>query len=321
MDNNILVTSIGSFSTDCVIKSLKEFLQVNIYGSDIYPSKWHAVSSQFDQVFQSPLVAEENEFFNFITKTCSLYNIKTIIPLTDLDVDFFNTHSDYFRNNGITITIANKKFIQTARDKYNLYKFSKSCSTFKTVNTYTIYNIDYKANFPIIAKPKNGRSSQGIHYLNKLEELHSDIDYDNYIFQEIVRGDICTVDYIRDAKSKISYYIPRLEHIRTSNGAGLTVETFYDSKLELILDEIGNSLNINGCINLEFIKRGNDYYLIDINPRFSAGIGFSVLSGYSFVRDHYKAFHNQVITKPELPYRLITAQKVMTDIILSEASR
>ena len=50
------------------------------------------------------------------------------------------------------------------------------------------------------------------------------------------------------------------------------------------------TLDIIGCINIEFIKSENDYFLMDINPRFSAGIAFSLLAGYDFIQNHIKCF-------------------------------
>ena len=54
---------------------------------------------------------------------------------------------------------------------------------------------------------------------------------------------------------------------------------------------IGKKLDINGSINIEFIKHNDKYYLMDINPRFSGGIDFSYkCSGYDFVLNHCRCF-------------------------------
>lgn len=41
---------------------------------------------------------------------------------------------------------------------------------------------------------------------------------------------------------------------------------------------------------MEFIENDGKYYLIDINPRFSAGVSFSDFAGYNMVNDHMKCF-------------------------------
>ena len=41
---------------------------------------------------------------------------------------------------------------------------------------------------------------------------------------------------------------------------------------------------------MEFIKNEKGYFLIDINPRFSAGIAFSCKTGYDFINAHLDCF-------------------------------
>lgn len=72
------------------------------------------------------------------------------------------------------------------------------------------------------------------------------------------------------------FSIPREELLRTKNGAGTTVRIVPDSDLMQMASYIGKKLNVRGCINMEFIRsKDSTYYLIDINPRFSAGVAFS----------------------------------------------
>lgn len=120
---------------------------------------------------------------------------------------------------------------------------------------------------------------------------------DVYIVQEQITGDIFTVDYVRYAKTGNDVAIPRKELLRTKNGAGLTIQTVSDSSLIMLASYIGNKLNINGCINMEFILNNGKYYLIDINPRFSAGIAFTICSGYNVVLNHLRCFNNEDIDK------------------------
>ena len=89
--------------------------------------------------------------------------------------------------------------------------------------------------------------------------------------------------------------VPRQELLRTSNGAGLTVQIVSDESLIKLVSYIGNKLNINGCVNMEFILNNGNYYLIDINPRFSAGVAFSIVSGYDMIINHIRCFCNQSV--------------------------
>ncbi len=315
MELNILVTSIGSFSADCVINSLRLFCSGRILGCDIYPLQWHAVSAKFDYVYKAPLVNEEDKYLRFIKELCIKESIKTIIPLTDIEVDFFNNHRDFFEKNNIVVTIANHNFLNVVRNKHNLFQFTKTCNSLVPINSYLFQELTGLEKYPLIAKPKDGRSSEGIYYLERFSDLKIGHNNEKYFFQEVVPGSVCTVDYVRSSLTKDSYFIPRKELLRTANGAGMTIETFYSDYIGEITNEIGDKLDVNGCINLEFILNGDKYYLIDINPRFSAGVGFSKLAGYDFVKSHILCFMNQNIEKADAPFKKMIAQKVMTEVI------
>jgi carbamoyl-phosphate synthase large subunit len=105
----------------------------------------------------------------------------------------------------------------------------------------------------------------------------------------MIQGDVVTVDYVRDNGGN-DFLIPRIEFLRTKNGAGTTVKTFHDARLAETVSYIGAAIGVCGCINMEFICHEGDYYLIDINPRFSAGIAFSHLAGYDMVTSHFNCF-------------------------------
>ena len=263
---NILVTAIGSFSAQCVVDSLKAIKSINkIIGCDIYPKQWHNVSKDLDIVLLSPLLSEKGKFKQFIEDTCKKHHIDLIIPLTDTEVDFFNLHRNYFKEKNIQITIGNPEFISIARDKKKLSEFVKQ-NSFDNIKTYCLEDLD-KALFPIIGKPIDGRSSEGLIRLNSINEFNNQIDYSNYIFQEEIEGQICTVDYIRDCKTKDYIAIPRIELVRTKNGAGMTVEIINDLRIIQIANKIGDLLNVHGCINFEFILNHNKYYLIDLTEK------------------------------------------------------
>ena len=140
----------------------------------------------------------------------------------------------------------------------------------------------------------------------------------NYIIQTLKKGKIITVDYIRDNNSGIDVAVPRRELLRTKNGAGLTVQIITDSKIINIASTIGKKLNIHGCINFELIESLDDYFLIDINPRFSAGIAFSVLAGYDFVTNHLRCFDEEKIETLNEICAMILSKKYQ-EVVLSES--
>lgn len=314
---NILVTAIGSMSADCVIQSLKN-LNCFVVGCDIYPAKWHAASNDCDLVFQSPLALNEPDYIQFLMDISTQHNINYIFPLTDVEVDVINKHRNEFEKKGIIICLSPFETINIVRNKFDLHKRFLNDPMVPSIKTYRSKS-DHIASpiFPYIAKPCDGRSSEGLIYISTEQELSILFNQDNYIIQEYKEGNIYAVDYIRNNDSGSDYSIVREELLRTRNGAGTTVHMTNNSTLSSLTSYIGNSLNINGCVNMEFIKSDDSYYLIDINPRFSAGIAFTHISGYDIVKSHLNCFTHQEILDPvEIPDIIVTKRYI--ELVLSK---
>lgn len=294
----ILVTAIGSMSAPYVIKSLRSYGHF-VLGTDIYPGKWHFETRLCDAFRQAPLATQQDEYIKFLTQCCYDYNLDTILPLTDLEIDIINTHREAFKNN-ILLAMPDANILNIARDKYKLYEQFKnddSVSSIKTIRLIDFLNDSTLfTNFPCVAKTYNGRSSEGLIKNAFLKDIKAVENPNSYIIQEQIEGSIVTVDYVRSSKYNIDVSIAREELLRTKNGAGMTVRVFKDDKLVQLSSHIGNVLNINSAINMEFISASNgNYYLIDVNPRFSAGIAYSKIAGYDMVRNHFNALSGQII--------------------------
>ena len=276
-------------SAECTIKRLKEEGHF-VVGCDIYPGEWHYETLLCDGFVRAPYATNENEYISFLIETCAKYRLNYIIPLTDLEIDVINKQRKLFQVEGITLCMQTSEVLKIARDKYKLSMKFLNNQHVPSVKTYLLSSIPKDFSFPCIAKPYNGRSSEGLLRNATREQVMAIEDKENYIVQEQLEGNIYTVDYCRCSKTGKDAVIPRKEMLRTKNGAGLTIQTISDREVMKLTSYIGNAININGCVNLEFIKSNDKYYLIDLNPRFSAGVAFSLLAGYDMVLNHLRCF-------------------------------
>ena len=293
---NILLTAIGSMSALCAINKLHEAGH-KVIGCDIYPEEWHYEASLCDVFKQAPY-ANTEEYIPFLIQLAKENDVKYIFPLTDLEIDIVNGKREVFEKEGIVVCISSKETLAVARNKYVLFKTFEDDDKVLSVPTLTSVDDLSTLTYPCVAKPKGGRSSEGLCYLESANQLNNIKDKTNYIFQEKISGSICTIDYVRDVETGKCFCVPREELLRTKNGAGTTVKVFHDKALEDLVDYIGQNLNICGAVNMELINNGNGYYLIDINPRFSAGIAFSCKTGYDFINAHLACFMDNEIPAP-----------------------
>lgn len=292
---NILITAIGSLSAEACLASFNS-LGILPFVCDIYPKEWllHISSQNTKGFFQVPLASEES-YITQLLHICHDNHISYIIPLTDPEIDILNTKRTLFAQQGIVLCIPPEKTVSLVRNKKKVYDALKK-TDIDVIPTF-LWQERNKIKTPVIAKLIIGRSSENMYNLSKAEDLTALTNFpEQYILQPIIDGKIITCDLVRDRSGNFEFSI-REELLRTKNGAGLTVRMYNDQELAEQLKFLGIFFNIEGCVNFEFLKTTTKNYLMDINPRFSAGIAFSQLSGYEMVQNHFRCFYYGAIKK------------------------
>lgn len=277
---NILITSIGSLSAKFVIEQCKN-IGAKVYGTDINESKYLINASALERFYKVPKAIDSEKFKKEIKNIIQDASITHIFPLTDLDVDFFANTNLNLANKKIKILVENKNIVNLIRNKLELSRIFKGNYIINCIPTFTIHEYSKKFNvYPAIAKIKNGRSSENILYITEEKQLQYILNMD-YIIQPKIDGDVITVDIIYDGNTLS--FVQRKEIFRTSNGAGTTVEIINNEKINNCIIEFFNQVKYRGILNIEFILNNGKVYLMDVNPRFSAGVSFSCIAGYNFV--------------------------------------
>lgn len=295
----ILITAIGSFSADIVIKNLKKN-DYKIIGCDIYPKEWLVDSHNVNEFYQVPLSSNENEYIEAILNICTKEKVELICPLTDVEIDVLTKNRHIFEDKGIILTISSDSTIRLCRNKEDTAQYLMGIEGLHLIKIYNKECLDKgKIQFPVVCKRVNGRSSQGLHYFYKESELiefAKENDMESYIVQPFISGNILTVDVVRSERDKQGVAVVRRELLRTPNGAGTSVYVFNDNELENLCLKIAEVLNINGCVNFEFIENGDGIrYFLECNPRFSGGVEFSCIAGYDFISNHIRCFIGEKI--------------------------
>jgi carbamoyl-phosphate synthase large subunit len=314
---NILITAVGSMSALEVVHSIrKNYPNYKIIGTDINEKSFLWITKELD-TFYNLAKAKAANYVTDLIEICNVEKVDMIIPLTDPEVDTLCNNIERFKSEGIVLAVSNPREINKIRNKYNMSKFFENENIFNTIPNFDINKIATNdIEFPLIAKKIDGRSSEGLMYLeceqdvlvfkNKLSE---------YIIQPVINGKIITIDIINDISNNF-FCVAREEKIRTPHGAGLSVEIVIDERIKKISEIIARKLNLVGCINFELIQKENTFYLMDINPRFSAGISFSRIAGYDFVYNTIRVFKGmQIQTNLKITKKNIS--KVYNDHVLN----
>ena len=310
----VLVTSTGSVATDIVLKSLKR-MNFRVVGCNIYPKEWIVDSMKMDEFYQAPPVSENTKYLQFIKEICIKENINYVYPMIDYEIDLLNKNRNWFESKGIVLCMSSKHSIDIIRNKKVLadfiYNQCKSTNSISTLFLKDIKKLEWK--FPIVCKPFDGRSSQGLQYLHDKKEWYEFIAYadkNKYIVQPYIEGPRIVVEIVRQKNPHKVVAMTRRELISTPHGCSLTVLVYQDRELEESARQLADALDVIGDVNFEYIldKNGN-YHFIECNPRFSAGCEFSCMGGYDCVENHMKCFMGLEIEDYHFKHNMIIARQ------------
>lgn len=274
--NTILLTAAGSASALPAMRRYQE-AGLTVVACDIYPREWNAASLTADAFFQALTVRDEAAYVQQMLDAVRRYRVDALIPLTDVEVDVLCSRKAEFLALGCILCTPEEDVVRLCRDKYLMAQRLEAAGVCRTIPTYDAH--DAPLDFPLMLKPRSGRSSQGQAVVHSREEYDTALSRrDDYIIQPFISGNIFTVDVARDAHGQVQA-LARQELLRTGNGLGTTVEVYRQHPLEDVCAAIANEIGLVGVVNMEFIHHGEEYYFLEVNPRFSGGTGFSMKAG------------------------------------------
>lgn len=311
---SILVTSTGSVATDITIKSLKR-MGYRVVGCNIYPKEWIVESCEMDEFYQVPPVTQKDEYMTNIKEICIKEEIRFIFPMIDYEIDLYTKNREWFEQNGVVLCISSDKSLSFTRNKKMLQEFvEKNCPKTNPIPTKFLKDIDtLEWNFPVVCKPYNGRSSQGLKYIYNEEEWNEFkeiADKDTYIVEPYIDGPLVMVEIVRQTNPHKVVAMTRRELMSTPHGCSTTVLVYQDKKLEEASKELADKLDVRGDVNFEYIMaKDGTYYLVECNPRFSAGCEFACIGGYDCIENHLKCFLGKEIEDYHFKHNMIIARK------------
>ena len=279
-----LLTAVGSASAATALDCLRA-MGHRVIGCDIYPQSWNVVSTEVDAFFQAVLATDEEAYVNQLMDAVEREKIDYLIPLTDLEVDVLCRCKANFASLGCTVCTPDEKSAKLCRDKQQMADLLAKEGVCRTIPTRSPYGWEpEEADFPLMLKPRSGRSSQGVVVAKNREAFHAALQARaDYIAQPFLTGNVFTVDVARDLYGNVQCLV-REELLRTVNGLGTTVRILPGHPLETICAAIAAKAGIVGVVNMEFIGHGDEYYFLEVNPRFSGGLGFSAAAGVDFAK-------------------------------------
>ena len=277
-----LLTAVGSASASSVVAQLHK-LGHRVIGCDIYPQAWNMASNEVDVFFQAVLATDHEAYIRQMEEAVQRERVDFLIPLTDIEVDVLCAEKARFAALGCTVCTPDEPAVRLCRNKLDMAAALDMSGVCRTIPTASPYGREpLESEFPIMLKPVNGRSSQAQVIARSLDQYRAAIqNRADYIAQPFIEGDIFTVEVARDLYGNVQA-LCRQELLRTVNGLGTTVRIHPGHPLEAVCTAIAQQAGIVGVVNMEFIGREGEYYFLEVNPRFSGGVGFCIAAGVDY---------------------------------------
>jgi len=228
------------------------------------------------------------ERFQFIN---AAENIDFLFPNFDAELfNFIKIQNKFEQDLGIKMVLPTLEQFE-ARHKVNLFDYGKKHNikvpfAKMIFSSNEIPTITEEFGFPMVIKGKFYDAKiaytldQAVQHFNKISAKWGL----PVIIQEFVEGSEVNVCGIGDGKGNLLGAVPMRKLYITDKGKAWAGVTLDDNKLIEITNNLMKETNWQGPFELEFMKTTNEeYYLIEINPRFPAWCYLTVGAGQNQV--------------------------------------
>jgi len=272
MKKTILLTSIGVTTGINVLNALKRQseYEIRIVGTDINKYSPHLYLA--DKGYISPPIKDENRYLEFIFDLCEKEKIDMIIPLYSKEIVLFARMKDSFREKGVEIIISKPESVDLCNNKLKFYDFlKKEGFPFpKILNRNDILEIIEVQSKKVLIKDINSSGSKNVHVTDNIEFAIQNLQTPGKLVQEYITGKEYTCDLVANKSSKILGIVGR-ERVQIRNGLAICSITRDISQEMKLLQLLIKKLGIIGPANIQFIKKDDEIFIIEVNPRFAAG--------------------------------------------------
>lgn len=293
MSQNILFTCAGR--RNYLINYFKEVLKGdgNVLAADKSLTAPALVDA--DVAIQLPGISDENYIDRLIEEIIQ-HHVTAVISLNDLELPILSKHKTKIEATGAKVIISNETVIDITFDKWKTHQFLLDCGL-NSPKSYidleeTVKDLRTgRLEFPVVIKPRWGSASIGITYAYNMEELNllynlqvlqlrkKGQDHDNgLIIQEKLDGIEYGMDVLNDFNGNYYGSFAR-EKLSMRSGETDKAKSVISSDLSRIGSKLGNSLKHIGNMDCDVFKCKDDFYVLELNPRFGGGYPFSHEAG------------------------------------------
>ena len=272
---------------NCFRTAAKEIgCRLEIIAIDAEP-EWSPACQIADAAYRVPKVAAPG-YVDVVTGICMKHDVRFIVPTIDTELPVYADSRKVFESIGTEILLSRQPAISIARDKLKTSEMlaAYGIKTPKSWPAVCLNEMVELPSFPLMMKPVDGSCSSGIFIADTVQKIFdAKVNLDNYVAQELCKGDEYTVNAFYDRNGK---WIACVPHFRKYIRGGEVC--FAETKRVPEFTEIAKKLqNIfkglwgNICFQ-GFLDKNLRATVFEINARFGGGYPICDQAGGTYVK-------------------------------------
>ena len=287
--------------------------------------------------------ADDPTYPEFLENYCVTHHIRAVLSCMDVDLDILAGLKERFAELGITVIVADSRFVDMALDKWQTQQFLID-HQFPITSLYLDLDLAIDAikrgeeKYPLFIKPRWGMGSIAlfkaenetdlIFYFEKATQLITG-SYHHYgmlrseskavLIQGMLPGEEYGLDVINDLEGNHQVTVVKKKLAMRSGETDIAI-TIENKELEKLGAKIGSLTRHPGIWDVDVFWDGETAYILEFNPRFGGGYPFSHAAGVNLPKAIFAWLRNDPVNKEEwlTPRYGVQGMKGITLIVKSE---
>lgn len=244
-------------------------------------------------------------YIDLLLDLCKEKQISLLVSLNDLELPVLAAAKTRFEKMGVTVVVSDSQIIDTCFDKLTTYQWLSARNipappTYADLHAALAAANGGKLDFPCIVKPRWGSGSIGIFMVHDVEEMkaahalvmsqvtrgmlstasRADLQH-SVLIQARCDGDEYGCDILNDFTGNTRAVVTKQ---KLAMRAGETDKAVVrnNAKLTEFCQSLGQQLGHVGNLDCDIFVDGDNFQVLELNPRFGGGYPFSHVAGATF---------------------------------------
>lgn len=281
----VLITGVGAIIGYGLLRSLRVSRpDVRLIGADIYPD---AVGQAWCNAFEKAPYTNSPYYLDWLQQTVDKYQVDLLMPGIEQDIHCFAENIEQISQLRCKTMLNSVHLINLSRDKWLMDQ--ELAINNKQVRIPSYLSGDYDSlsetlGLPFILKPRKSYASKGLVKVHSREGFneHKDKLGENLMAQPLIGADEeeYTVAVFGDGYGKICCTIT-LQRQLAKDGSTAKAWVRNIESLNIVVLALCAHFKPLGPTNLQFRRDGEDWKLLEINPRVSSTSSIRAAFGYN----------------------------------------